>query len=137
MGTFAGRSAMPDDDSMLGQNVVDVRDEARRNAQHGEQLFAVPPKLTERQAFVYELAKQRPLSPRDAGVQLHVKHQRRCGCGPERCCDWAERNGREVLEAIKRKGLLRRDRHHVYRRADDSTTEPAGGHDPSTAQIPF
>lgn len=30
---------MPDDDSMLGQNLVDVRNEARREYQRGERIY--------------------------------------------------------------------------------------------------
>jgi hypothetical protein len=101
------------------------------------QLFHVPARLTERQAFVYLLAQNGPLDATQAGVALHLKHKRQCGCGPERACEWAASNGRAVLEALRRKGLLKRDRHHVYQRADSTEQLQAGEHDPATSEIPY
>ena len=82
-----------------------------------DQLFHTPPKLSERQAYVYALTADRQLNALTAGIELH-RRQRCPYCQPDRPCQYAEANGREVLEALKRKGLLRRDRHHVYRRVD-------------------
>jgi hypothetical protein len=121
---------MPDDDSMLSQGTVDFRNEARRRDDSG-QLFHTPPKLSERQAYVYAVTADRQLNALTAGIELH-RRQRCPYCRPDLPCRYAEANGREVLVALWRKGLLRRDRHHVYRRAE----APSGGYDPATAEWP-
>jgi hypothetical protein len=92
-----------------------------------EQLFQVAPKLSERQIYVYELTADRQLNALTAGIELH-RRQRCPYCRAEAPCQYAEANGREVLEALKRKGLLKRDVHHVYRRAD-STSQIAADSD--------
>jgi hypothetical protein len=110
-----------DSDQLIGQNLVDGRNEERRNALRGDRLFTVPPKLTERQNYVYELTADRRLNALTAGIELH-RRQRCPYCQPDQPCQYAEANGREVLEALKRKGLVKMDRHHVYRRTDEPTT---------------
>lgn len=82
-------------------------------------LFQTPPKLTERQAYVYAITNKGPTTALTAGTELH-RRQRCPYCMPINPCQYAEANGREVLEALKRKGLLKRDRHHIYRRADST-----------------
>jgi hypothetical protein len=89
-----------------------------------DQLFTVPAKLPKRQAFIYELMR-RPGYVFDwdalaAGIALH--QSRGCKyCLIDMPCRYAASEGREVLEALRKKGLLKRDRHHIYRRA----AEPA------------
>jgi hypothetical protein len=82
------------------------------------QLFTVPPKLTERQQLIYQYAR-RPCDAREAGYLLHLRNDCRY-CKPDSPCKYATTNGREILEALRRKGLLKRDRYHVYRRADST-----------------
>lgn len=45
-------------------------------------LFPVDIKLTERQQQVYALTEHGPLTAAQAGVALHLKHNRQCRCGP-------------------------------------------------------
>lgn len=84
-------------------------------------LFTIdePPVLTPRQQLVYEAAALAPLTAPAAGRLLHTASDCR-HCTDDQPCQYADRNGREVLEALKRKGLVRRDRHHVYTRTDGS-----------------
>ena len=92
-------------------------------------LFTVPAKLTERQQLIYDYCR-RACDAREAGTLLHLRND--CQhCRPDNPCKYATVNGREILEALRRKGLLRRDRHHVYRRVDST-----GGYDPATADFP-
>lgn len=80
-------------------------------------LAPAPPVLTPRQQLVYEAAALAPLSAMAAGTILHTAAN--CAhCTDDTPCQYAEKNGREVLNALKRKGLVRRDRHHVYTRTD-------------------
>jgi hypothetical protein len=90
------------------------------DAARGEdQLFIVPQKLTQRQQLIYDYAR-RPCDAREAGTLLHISNNCRY-CRPDNPCKYATTNGREILEALRRKGLLKRDRYHVYRRADSTT----------------
>jgi hypothetical protein len=97
------------------------------------QLFTVPAKLTERQKFVMEcVTSEGSLDARQAGSRVHTRFG--CShCGPYRICQYAESNGRAILEALKGKGLLKRDRHHIYRRTEQpaSTTPIAPAEDPA------
>lgn len=93
-----------------------------------DQLFTVPAKLTERQQFVYDLLKHQEGKAFWVGVMVHRWQGRDC-CRSDNC-PWAEQAGREVLRALHRKGLLKRDRHHVYRRTDQPSTA-------QTDQIPY
>jgi len=128
---------MPDDNSMLGQNLVDVRNEARRARQQPETLFNAPVALRPRQQLVYEAAALQPLTALAAGILLHTASDC-CHCTEDQPCQYADRHGREVLEALRKKNLLRHDKHRVYRRTDGLTADRvAGGYDPSTAPIPF
>lgn len=98
-------------------------------------LFEVAPKLRERQQLVYGFLAQQTLTAEVAGKLLHASCRH---CRPGAPCMFMERNGREVLEALRKKGLAKRDKHHVYRRADGTSPEPdSDGYDPATADIPF
>jgi hypothetical protein len=95
-----------------------------------DQLFTVPTKLTERQQFTLELVRNAgQMSALVAGAEIHKRlYAGGCRyCKPGIPCQYAESNGRQVLEALRKKGLLKRDRHHIYRRTDqpDSTTSIA------------
>lgn len=85
-------------------------------------LFTVPPKLTLRQQTVYDATTT--FSGIDAAHAGQILHQaKRCRyCTPAAPCDYAATDGRAVLEALKRKGLLKRDRHHIYRRTSNQPT---------------
>jgi hypothetical protein len=93
----------------------------------------VPAKLTTRQEAILAAVKEAgQLTPPDAGTILH--RLRGCTfCKPGYPCQYAEANGREVLEALRKKGLLKRDRHHVYRRATELAVQPA----PREDDIPY
>jgi hypothetical protein len=130
---------MPDDDSMLSQHTVDFRNEERRHANQGDgQLFTVPAKLTERQEFVLELVRSAgQMSALVAGVEIHKRLYdggcRYCKAAFPAPCQYAESAGRQVLEALRKKGLLKRDRHHVYRLSEQpaSTQVVAPPEDPA------
>lgn len=92
-------------------------------------LFPVPPVLTGRQQTVLELVDRDGIAPADAGHTLHLSTGCRF-CNPDRACQYAESAGREVLEALRKKELIRRDRHHRYFPLD------RGGH-PQEGDIPF
>jgi hypothetical protein len=103
------------------------------------QLFTVAPKLTERQQLVYDELASQPGAALEVGAMVHRWNG--CSyCTTDEPCRFAYSTGRQVLEALRKKGLLKRDRHHLYRRADttaaavESTTP---GYDPATAPIPF
>jgi hypothetical protein len=91
------------------------------------QLFTVPAKLTENQSLILELGRELgKIDALTAGIELHAaKGCRHCafytphGVIP---CQYAASQGRQVLEALRKKGLLRRDRHHIYRRTDSTTS---------------
>jgi hypothetical protein len=85
--------------------------------------------LPKRQKLLYEAAALVTLNAYQAGDILHAE----CSyCLEDQTgrCQYAEKDGRQVLEALRKKGLLRRDRHHVYRRAD-STPVIAPSGDPA------
>lgn len=120
-----------------------------------DRLFDVPPKLTDRQAFVLEeLVRSREgLYAEDVGAMLHAragKHQ------DYHRCQWCSKDANGVLRALRQKGLAKRRRAGLWQATrvgrgagDDTgpgagltaTSEPLSRHpepyDPSTAPIPF
>jgi hypothetical protein len=89
------------------------------------QLFTVPAKLKGNQEALWQaisaFTEPQTWTAAEAGHYLHWINE--CEwCKPNAACQFAERQGRQVLEALRKKGLLKRDRHHIYRRTD---TPPA------------
>ncbi len=81
-----------------------------------EQLFTVPPTLTERQQVVLALAQTAgQVTALEAGWRIHLYQQKTCACGQGQYCQWAATEGRRVLEKLRKTGLLKRDRHWNYR----------------------
>lgn len=76
-----------------------------------QQLFSTPPTLTDRQQRVLALVDRDGITALIAGAVLH-RHCRYCI--RDGICQYAESAGREVLESLRRKGLIRRDRQHRY-----------------------
>lgn len=76
-------------------------------------LFPHPPKLSARQQHVLELIDHEGATAQDIGHVLHRENGCRY-CTPESACKYAKSNGSEVLEALRKKELLRRDKHHRY-----------------------
>ena len=94
-----------------------------------EPLFTQPPKLTERQQLAYDYISLAGIATAPAfGAALHANANCKwCRlAGHWGGCDYAESSGREVLEALRKKGLVKRDRQHAYRRTDQAQPSSQG-----------
>src|SRR5436853_389525 len=96
-------------------------------------LVQVPPKLTERQKLVFELTEGEGCTDTEAGHALHELHGCRycirAGSDSEEAvigCFYRQRDGRSVLYALRRKGLVvrRRDGHWQRRGATKGSSGP-------------
>lgn len=97
--------------------------------------------LTPRQETVYDLvlATDGGISADEAGALAHETRERRPHSRDERC-EWCGQDGRQILEALHRKGLVRRrrrnDRHGrglVYVPLPGQSRKPSS----QTEEIPF
>lgn len=98
-------------------------------------LFLVPPRLTERQQVALDLTAGDGATDLEVGVELHAR--KGCGyCREHQPCEYAASTGREVLVALRKKGLVVRRRSGLWQHVGTATSA-AGGYDPATAEIPF
>lgn len=98
-------------------------------------LFAPPPadgNLTDRQTFVLDLLRATPggLEDVEVGARLHARRGRHASVD---ICQWCAEEGKGVLEALRRRGLVVRRRSGSWQPLQGGTPE---GHDPSTAALP-
>jgi hypothetical protein len=75
-------------------------------------LFALPPKLTDKQQAVYQLCNNDGATAPEIGAHLH--QQKNCPwcrlAGEWGGCDYANQDARSVLYALRKKGLVVRRR---------------------------
>lgn len=91
--------------------------------------------LTERQRLVLEyLRANRGVSADEAGALIHAHNGRH---DAETRCDWCAKTGRQVLHALRKKKLAKRQRGVGWRALHKESPLSANGYDPSTAAIPF
>jgi hypothetical protein len=101
-------------------------------------LFALPPadgNLTWRQQSVLDLVRahgSRGIPSEQAGALAHAQSSKH---GQETRCRFCRDDGRSILVALRKRGLVKQ------RRADGFWTTPSAppesGYDPATAAIPF
>lgn len=101
-------------------------------------LFAPPPadgNLTDRQAYVLELVRTTPggIEDVDVGARLHARRGKHASVDT---CPWCADEGKGVLEALRRRGLVIRRRTGAWQATTGGTPAPIDGHDPSTAPLP-
>lgn len=109
-----------------------------------EALFALPPKLTDRQQSALEAlthAAGKGLNGLECGEQVHaLRGCRYCRQGD---CHWAAKEGRELLEKLVELELAVRRQHGRYTlpgvavAGEDKAERSSVAYDPSTAPIPF
>ena len=102
-------------------------------------LFTPPPadgNLTPKQRYVLDLVRTTPggIEDVDVGARLHARRGRHASVDT---CPWCAEEGKGVLEALRRRGLLIRRRTGAWQALTDGTPAPVDGHDPATGDIPF
>lgn len=82
-------------------------------------LFDPGVKLTDRQQFVYDYIAGEGADALHVG---HVLHERRgCRfCRPDEPCSFAHQDGRNVLNALRKKGLVIRRRSGLWQRIGET-----------------
>lgn len=94
-----------------------------------EPLFPTVPKLTDRQAAALAYLGREGATALDTGRKLHeLNGCPWCRLAGASGCEYAEQSGREVLTALRRKGLVvRRNQTGIWqptRQATQATTSP-------------
>lgn len=109
-----------------------------------EQLQLVPtgPKLTERQQFALELVEAAGRNGIHADELGAILHEERGKHPRDSRCQWDGANGKSILDALKKKGLVRyvRSRNGLpgfWRAESASAAPPARGMLQDTEPIPF
>jgi hypothetical protein len=93
-----------------------------------EELFTAPPKLTEYQELVYRLLHEASVSSEVAGHAVHVfKGCRFCRAEPPAVCQYAQKQGRQILEALQKKELVARKMPSIDGRRREVWTLREGG----------
>lgn len=98
-------------------------------------LFAPPPAdgdLTERQRFALNLVRRTAggVTDEEIGAHLHARRGRHISTD---VCRWCSDEGRGVLEALRKRGLVTRRRTGVWQAHHDQARD---GTDPSSAEFP-
>lgn len=86
-------------------------------------LFTVPPKLTDREQHVWQLTEHGLVNALEAGRSWHIARPQRCSCDAGGTCQYASMDGNKTLEQLRHKGMLRRDRHRIYRRVVEASSQ--------------
>lgn len=86
-------------------------------------LFTVPAVLKPREQHVYQLTEHGPVTATVAGISWHIHRDQWCSCSPDRPCQYASMDGSKILEQLRHKGLLKRDRHRNYRRTYEPSSQ--------------
>lgn len=88
-------------------------------SQKSSTLFKPPmPQLTDRQQLAWRLTAGEGATDEQVGVALHVVAEKSCTCSTWGLCPWAAGDGRDVLAALRKKGLLIRRKTGLWQHRD-------------------
>ncbi len=130
-------------DWQLSSNTVEFRNEERRAANRGDQLFTTPApvKLTGRQQLALDyITTHQPVTSEQLGAILHEDRRERGGRGHHRDerCAYCHDEGSQMGRALRAKRLVVRKRGLGWCLPDYKPVPHVdSGYDPSTAPIPF